>query len=267
VIERITISQQLAQNIHNQMPGTGQQLPIKERVSTYLYLSSLYFVTVGILYLWGYWRTFDLNILEYLSLADILKSTAYPIASAFIFFLIGVMLGSHLPQRGLQPGDGKNTRIGKILKRLSPFLAAVYAVGVYILLFSFDSPQKWNYLPMLIAIPVALLVNNNGLFESPIPPSKYRMPIILLIIALPIYSFGYGALNAAKIVDGKEYKYVVSQVDGINISNDADASQRLRFLGQAGDFLFLLHPAKNTLIIMKYEQAKILQLKRIKVTN
>ena len=249
------------------MPGTGQQLPIKERVSTYLYLSSLYFVTVGILYLWGYWRTFNLNILEYLSLADILKSTAYPIASAFIFFIIGVMLGIYLPQRGLQPGDGKNTRIGKFLKRWSPFLTAAYVVGIYILLFIFDSPQKWNYLPMLISIPVALLVNNNGLFESQIPPSNYRLAIILLIVALPTYSYGYGALNAAKIVDGKDYKYVVSQVDGINISDDADPSQRLRFLGQAGDFLFLLHPVKNTLIVMKYEQSKILQLKSIKVTN
>lgn len=246
------------------MPDAGQQLPIKERVSTYLYLSSLYFVTVGIFYLWGYWRTFDLNILEYLSLADILKSTAYPIASAFIFFLIGAMIGGHLPRSGLQPGEGKNTRIGKLLNRLSPFLTAVYLLGIYILLFDFDSPQKWNYLPMLIALPVALFVNNNGLFESQIPSSNYRMTIILLIVALPIYSFGYGALNAAKIVDGKEYKYVVSQVDGINISDDADPSQRLRFLGQAGDFLFLLHPVKNTLIVMKYEQAKILQLKRIK---
>lgn len=249
------------------MPDTVQQLPTKERVSIYLYLSSLYFITVGIFYLWGYWRTFDLNILEYLSLSDILKSTAHPIASAFIFFLIGAMIGTHLPQRSLQQGEGKNTRVGKLLNRLSPFLTAAYLVGIYILLFNFDSPQKWLYLPILIALPVGIFVNINGLFESQIPPSKYRTTIILLIVALPIFSFGTGALNAAKIVDGKDYKYVVSQVDGITISGDAAPSLRLRFLGQAGDFLFLLHPVKNTLIIMKYEQVKILELKRIKVTN
>lgn len=242
------------------MPDTQQQLPIKERVSTYLYLSSLYFVTVGTLYLWGYWNTFNVNILEYLSLADILKSTAYPIASAFMFFLIGMLIGSQPPRRRLQHGDGQNTRIGKLLKRLRPYLIAVYFAGLYILLFHFNSPQKWNYLPILIALPLSLFVNNNGLFESQIPPGNYRITIIMLIVALPTFSYGYGVLNSAKIVDGKEYKYVVSQVDGVNMSDDADPSQRLRFLGQAGDFLFLLHPVKNTLVVMKYEQAKVLQL-------
>ncbi len=73
------------------MTANGQRATTKEKVSTYLYFSSLYFVTVGVLYLWGYWTTFEVNILEYLSLADIVKSTAYPIASTFIFFVIGVI--------------------------------------------------------------------------------------------------------------------------------------------------------------------------------
>lgn len=247
------------------MLDTGQQLPIKERVSTYLYFSSLYFIAVGILYLWGYWASFDVNILEYLSLADILKSAAYPIASTFIFFIFGALEG-HLLSSGPTPkqGGGQNTRIGKVFKKWFPLLALMYCIGTFTLLL-FGPPQKWSVLPVLIAIPVSLLIDRHGLFKSMIPESKFHFALVLLLVTLPIFSYGLGILNAATILDGVDYKYVASQIDGIPISDDADPSQRLRFLGQAGDFLFLLHPVKNTLIVMKYEQAKILQLKRVQV--
>jgi hypothetical protein len=66
-----------------------QAQPAKERVATYLYFSSVYAVTVGVLYLWGYWSTFGVNILEYLSLADIVKTAAYPVASVFAIMGLG----------------------------------------------------------------------------------------------------------------------------------------------------------------------------------
>ena len=247
------------------MPDTEQQIKIKEQFSTYLYFSSLYFFTVGVLYLWGYWGTFDVNILEYLSLADILKAAAYPVASTFIFFLLGSIQGHLLARRpGSQQGGGQNTRIGKLFKKWLPLLAMLYLLGTFTLLL-YGPIQKWYALPALIAVPVALLVDKKNLFKSLIPESGIRLTLLILVVALPIFSYGYGCLKAAYILDGRDYAYIASQIDGITISDNTVPAQRLRFLGQAGDYLFLLHPSKNTLIITKYEQVKILQLNRINV--
>jgi len=89
-----------------------------------------------------------------------------------------------------------------------------------------------------------------------------RYIFILLMISLPMVSYGRGSFNAEEILKGKNYKYVTSQIEGIAISDNALPAQRLRYIGQAGDFIFLLSPGKNTLIITKYEQIKILQLKK-----
>jgi len=52
------------------------------------YWSTAYVVVVAVLYLWGYWSPFNINVLEYLSLADVVKAAAYPLASVFFLRLL-----------------------------------------------------------------------------------------------------------------------------------------------------------------------------------
>ena len=56
------------------------------------YCSSAYFFSVAALYLWGYWSPFKINILEYVSLSDVIKIAAFPIASVFILVAIGMLI-------------------------------------------------------------------------------------------------------------------------------------------------------------------------------
>lgn len=56
----------------------------------YVYLVSGYSVLVCTLYLWGYWSTFNINILQYADVSSILKLAAFPL----IVGLSGLMLGS-----------------------------------------------------------------------------------------------------------------------------------------------------------------------------
>ena len=66
----------------------------KGRIASYLYFSSLYFIATGVLYLWGYWTPFNVNILEYMSLSDVLKTTAYSIALTAGITMVGTLLGA-----------------------------------------------------------------------------------------------------------------------------------------------------------------------------
>src|SRR5258708_17630524 len=126
----------------------------KTPVSPYLYFGSLYSIGVGILYLWGYWGTFDVNVLEYLNLADVLKLTVYPIASVFVFYALGVLLGEFMFVRtSLTPGAGRDTLIGRFLNRFISSLFLLWVLGT-VVLFLYGPESKWLLLPLLIGLPV-----------------------------------------------------------------------------------------------------------------
>ena len=255
------------------MANQEQHTKTKEQASTYLYFSSLYFVTVGVLYLWGYWSTFNINILEYLSLADVLKSTAYPIVSALTATVIGGALG-HLLGKNIASivpaGGARNTRLGLFLRKfaleIAPLLWIVYGLSTAALLW-FGPVGKWFVLPILFAVPVLYLAVQRGFLASLIQHDLSRTNVIFLLLVLPTLAYGHGRIKATAVLEGKEFKYVVSQIEGISVSDDMPPNQRLRLLGHAGDFLFLLHPAKEMLVISRFDSAAPLQLKEFKVSS
>ena len=81
----------------------------RNSLGKYAYVSSLYFLAVGVLYLWGYWPSFGVNVLEYAGLTDIIKTAAYPVASLFVFFAVGAVFGELLASDALPPGGGAGT--------------------------------------------------------------------------------------------------------------------------------------------------------------
>jgi hypothetical protein len=244
------------------MTDTLQKSTQKERVSTYVYFCSLYFVTVGALYLWGYWSTFNINILEYLSLADIIKTTVYPIASAFAFFVIGAALplgtsiDSMLPQ-----GGGSSTPEGKLFHRLLPYILFIYAIGIFAL-FYFGPIEKWLILPFLISTPASAYAMKRGVFQNVLQRDLSRLVAITILTTLPTFAYGHGRLLAQRIVDGIAFEYALSPIENVSVAAETSAAQRPRFLGHAGDFIFFLEPIKGTIVIAKFEAAKGLVLKR-----
>ena len=51
----------------------------------------IYTVILVMLYGWGYWGVFNINILEYASFSDLLRMAIYPLLSALILFLVFVI--------------------------------------------------------------------------------------------------------------------------------------------------------------------------------
>ena len=52
-------------------------------------LVGIYTFAVGFIYLFGYWWSFDINVLEHLALSDVVKYTAFPISSFAAVFVLG----------------------------------------------------------------------------------------------------------------------------------------------------------------------------------
>lgn len=225
------------------------------------YGTSLYFLSVASLYLWGYWSAFEVNIFEYVSLSDVLKTAVFPIASVFVFVALGVVVGEALfPHGFMPPGGSKNTAVGKFLNRIGPAVGALYVGGLAALLV-FGPTEKWRVLPLLIAIPVSLTLKEAGLLREEVKSDSARSVLIFLLSTLPAYAYGHGILKANDLRTGKAFSFVDSPLDGVSKGSDAPANKKPRYVGRAGQTYFLFDPVSKGLLIVPESQIKLIQLK------
>ncbi len=115
------------------MERIQRQAPAQEalKATTLLPILSAYFIAVGALYLWGFWGSFGVNVMEYLGLTDVVKVAAWPVGSAFIFLLLGIVAGETSPiSRRLPEGGGQHTPIGRWLNKYSRVLAVIFMLTI-----------------------------------------------------------------------------------------------------------------------------------------
>lgn len=233
----------------------------KEFKTSTAYWSSAYFFSVAMLYLWGYWSPFNINVLEYVILSVVIKTAAYPIASVFIFMAIGALMGEAMFPEGFMPkGGGANTKTGVLLRRFAPTLATVYMVFV-VMLFLFGPIEKWRVLPVLLAIPTSLALKEAEALHTLIKSERARGVVLFLLAALPPFAYGHGALRASDIITGKTYSYVISEVQGYAYQSDAQRDVRLRYVGKAGEQYFLYSPEVRSVLVLPIGESKVIELK------
>lgn len=250
------------------MADHEQNIRTKEQASSYLYFSSIYFVSIGVLFLWGYWTTFNVNILEYLSLTDVVKYTAFPIAisviSSGVSAAFGGIIGNSINSIAGQDG-AKNSRLGlsirKFVSKLSPLPMVLYLCGT-VWLWLFGPTYKWLLLPFLIAVPLVSFAMKHGLFATLIRHDGNRLAVMLVLATLPGLSYNQGFVKATSILEGESFSYVASKVEGVDVGDNAPPNERPRFLGHAGDFLFFFLPDKEALVIRHIDATMTLQLKQ-----
>jgi hypothetical protein len=224
------------------------------------YWSGAYFLSVATLYLWAYWNSFDVNVLEYVGLTDIVKTAAFPIASFFVFVVLGAIAGEVFFPHGFLPaGSGANSSVGRVLRRVAPAVAAVYVVLV-LLLFFLGPIEKWRALPVLIAIPVSLRLKESGFLSDVLKSDSARTVVIFLLAALPSFAYGHGTLRANDIRSGRSFSYVAFAIDGHAVDPSSPVQAKPRYIGKAGETYFLYEPTKRSLLVIHQSQVKLLQL-------
>lgn len=235
----------------------------KEQIANHLYFASLYFITVGVLHLWGYWSSFGINILEYLALTDIVKATAYPIAITLLVATIGAAIGEGLANRIHLPlGSGRVTAIGHSLRRFAPLLWVYYVIGAVALL-SADPVVKSVALPVLLALPIYIFVKQKNFLTKVIPDESARSIVIFMLVVLPVLAYGRGWYSANMIHTGRAFTYAVSELTGYSPESNIQSQPRL--IGHAGDHMFFFDPVKTAVVIVKFESGKSFVLKRYKI--
>jgi hypothetical protein len=237
---------------------------VKQRVAPYLYFSSLYFISVGVLYLWGYWGRFNINIMEYLGLADIIKLAAYPIASAFLFFIVGTIIGDLLARRQRNtPDSGRGASVKRFPLRSATIILLVGAALALVLM----PKHRWQMIASLVAIPFCILADRRNALIGILPSERARSVVIYLLAVLPIWAYGHGRLEATKIIEGTEYNYLASHsIAGMSLGDPTHVKNRAKYVGLVNSHLFLLLP-EATLFVVPFEKTEGLLLKSFKTSS
>ncbi len=236
----------------------------KEKISEIIYFGAPYFISVGILYLWGYWASFEINILEFMTLSDIIKTTAYPIISSFIFWALGAILGELIPgasfRKLLPEGGGRDTKIGRFLNRHTKALRTVVFLLIFLFLL-FGPPSKWLLLTLLIGIPIYLFLKRAGFLKDLIPNEATRSVIIFLLATMPLTSYAFGKMKANEIIEGNKFKYVLTDIlKDSKLSLNIENQKYLKFIGHTNNYIFLQTQDNKQILILTFDKIQILSL-------
>lgn len=206
-------------------------------------ISIVYFTACGALWHIGYWFTFDINILQFISVGDIIKSFVFPFLSSSILILFAYFFTNYFtiadnigkPDQYFS-GMGRNTKLGQYLNKNKMFFLTIY-LGFIFFAFIYGNDYKWSILPFLLSIPIGIFLSHQPFFVNRISHPDLRFFIMTFLALLPLISFGLAKQESLAIRDNKNIKCVI-RIE-TNSNTNLDSLIGLKYLGSGGNKVFL----------------------------
>ncbi len=207
----------------------------------YFTILTPYMLIVSTLYLLGYWSVFHINILEFISISDIIKLAIKQLAYSTAVLVFGMIAGE-LFLRPLFPiGEGANTPIGKFSNRYwKQIMCFIYCFIFYLILFNKD-PQKWMLIAIILGIISSIFISKTKIFNEIIKNENIRICITVFISVLPFISFAWG-LNDGHAIKNNKPKLTVQYSKYNKIE--------FRYIGFAGDYFFIYNKKNNEILLV-----------------
>ena len=218
------------------------------KIKLILFLATPYGFLCAILYLYSFWSRFDINYLEFITLADLLLVSIYPIFGTLISVVAGALMVRVIP-------DKKNISKKQADRRL--VIGSLCIIGIAI---EFGILWGWHslyfFLPALIAL------------WSSVPLEKYLLSkhvnvpgrILMFIILIPLLSYGIGAQKSQGILQNQSVRYAkISQFKNIELFGK---QSQIKFIGFGGKHYFFISEDNSNLYIVDSENIPLLELSK-----
>lgn len=226
--------------------------PKSARLSGYIYAISIYAVFLGVLSLWGYWLTFDIDILEFIAVSDILKSTGFSLAIICFSGVTGILFAKAI---GVDLSD--STPPSKAMMKRSLILLLLTPIPITFV--TLLMPEfLWLLLPIILASVLSGIIHVK--IREYLPLKSNTRLIVLAVCLLPVFAYGGAKIKAKRVINGQVFFYVTKYPAGMNYPEKIAIEDRLRFIGHTGDYMFFLDPSSNEKIILKIENGSIIGL-------
>lgn len=213
----------------------------------------------GVSYLWGFWLNFDVNILSYAALTDVIKASVYPALPALaVLAMYSALDGANAMSKDLveeyNERGGTFKRYTLVLKGWFFFsVAAVFGNAVYLILTNNGYFRLLGIYPLAsMALFIYLVHNNKFLMSFPVKP---RVFILTLVCFLPTYLFNKGYSNGQIVLNHEAVgHYVIAE--GYCSS---DESTTYRFISVIGNRLFTLSSDDESICVRSAENFRLVK--------
>jgi len=221
-----------------------------------------YFLIVGISYLWGFWLPFDLNILAFADLADIIKSSVYPMlpAAGFLIFqsaLDGFNTTSQKKYEDYVAAGGFYRLYMRFLMVINySVLGALAAYICYVVVTEQGYQKLKGIYPLLSALAFYFFINR-GAYLLRIDV-RIRVFVLLVLCMMPTVAFRTGNDIANKIKN-LEGNYWI-----LKTSEPCKGVDELIFLARLGSKYLAMSKSDKSVCIL---QDTTIQLVKANTTN
>lgn len=215
---------------------------------TYVGIALSYGAVVGALYLFGFWGTLNINILEFIGFGDLIKLAIYPLLVSMAFFIGGYFLNAVAVGGALPPGGGANTRIGRFGLQYWRYLVAGQLLIILAVILFVEAPFKW-FLATILASLLSVVFTHLDFFIDLFPNARVRGSILFLAIFIAGSAFYYGTFNAYLAKNGKSE--LVIDVARSKLSLTQDAKKPVVYLGYIAGHFVLLESISGTVVFVK----------------
>lgn len=233
--------------------GTEENI-IKKILTSNAYLISAYSISIGSIYLWAYWSHFDVNILEYIAVSDIIKFTAFPVL--YIAIIVGISVLIMRPHFTRSSPLNNTDQIHPVVILLA-LLAVILFLGGLVYL---SKKMLWIALSLVVSFPFVLLANRSNLLRETLGESSLRRVALYFLVLLPFLTWGYGRTAATNITTGRHFTYLISNSSSYPAS--AALHDRPRLIGIAGGNIFVFIPDRQSILVSKMKEDFSFEFKR-----
>lgn len=226
-------------------------------ISKYISFATPYAFVVASLYLFAFWGSFKLNILEFVGFSDLVRLAIYPLAISLILYLPVFAFSQLVTGNFLPPGGGANSTIGRFGLKHWRIIVAVDIIIVLAMALFLNQPEKW----MAIAVFVSFLstpLTHLDVFVALIPNPRARASILFLLIFVLGFAFAIGKSQAYAITHGRAAYLVDVQSSGIQLAVDASG---LSYVGYLADNFILYENDTKRIVFVKGKDRNLLVLK------
>lgn len=221
-------------------------------------LMTAYALFISICYLWGFWGHFDINILNYISVSDIIKSAIWPMIVALAIYLSQVAMNNYNSPRtnlSVKYSDmSKPDKFDYILRYsyLGIMLCILLVSIIYNLITGTKMVRYAAFGGILATVLFFTTCRNQVLMEY--IPFKNKLLTYSIICFMPVLFLSRGVSEALKIIDGENTFLVESNALCKNNGND-----KYRYIDVMADKAFAMSLKDNSICIFKFDNLKLVK--------
>ena len=218
------------------------------KIKPIIFLATPFAFLCAILYLYSFWSRFHINFLEFLTLADLLIISIYPIFGTLLSLGVGFVIGRIFP-------DKRKISEKRAKRRL-------VLVSLALIFISIESGLLYGWHQLYVFTPFLIAIWSSFPLEKYLLSKDISFPwqLLLFIILIPLLCYGIGALESHKILQNQSVRYAeISQFQ----NNELFKTQsKIKYIGLGGKHYFFISEDNSNLYVMNSEKVSLLELSK-----